>query len=305
MKKFSVHIFFLISVFLYVFVPRPLFPWPGQEAAAGQGARAEKPAGQAQESFIREYAIGPKDLLEIKVFELPELNQTVRVSEDGSITLPLLGNVSVEGKTKDAVEATLKRLLEEKWLKNAQVSVFIKEYQSKQVAVIGAVVNPGMYELVGRLNLLQVISQAGGFKDNASNEIFVLREGDNGLTATLAIDLEDLLLNGNQKLNIPLQAGDVINVPADTIIHVYVFGAVRNPGALEVKRSKGITLLQAVAQAGGIAEGGSKSGVTIKRKTREGKEIQMKINIKEIIDGKKPDIRLEEGDVVFVREGIF
>ncbi len=260
---------------------------------------------QEQPGYFQEYAVGPKDLLEVRVFDLPELNQTVRVSEDGSITLPLLGNVKVEGMTKDAVEATLKRLLEEKWLRNAQVSVFIKEYQSKQVAVMGAVETPGMYELVGRLNLLQVISQAGGFTENASNEIFVLREGDNGMTATLAIDLEDLMLNGNQKLNIPLQAGDIINVSVDTVIQVYVFGAVRNPGALDVRRSKGITLLQAIAQAGGIAEGGSKSGVTIKRRLKDGQEIKMKVNIKDIIKGKKADVELEEGDVVFVSESIF
>jgi len=269
--------------------------------------QAVNPAQGAQEGaeFYQEYSIGPKDLLEIKVFELPELNQTVRVSEEGSITLPLLGNVKVEGMTKDTVESTLKRLLEEKWLKNAQVSVFIKEYQSKQVAVIGAVENPGMYELVGRLNLLQVISQAGGFTQNASDEIFVLREGNNGMAATLAIDLEELMLNGNQMFNIPLQPGDVVNVPADTIINVYVFGAVRNPGVLNVKRSKGITLLQAIAQAGGIAEGGSKSGVTIKRRMKDGKEIKMEVNIKDIIKGKIVDVELEEGDVVYVAESIF
>ncbi len=168
-----------------------------------------------REIFIREYIIGPQDLLEIKVFELPELNQTVRVSEDGSITLPLLGSVQVGGLTKDGVEEKLKMLLEARWLKSAQVSVFIKEYQSRRVAVIGAVEKPGTYELIGRLTLLQVISQAGGFKENAANEIYVLREGKEGVTASIAIDLEDLLLNGNQKLNIPLMPGDVINVPVD------------------------------------------------------------------------------------------
>src|SRR4030042_1935014 len=79
-------------------------------------------------SFIKEYKIGPKDLLEIKVFELPELNQIVRVSEDGSITLPLLGPVEVGGLTKDGVERKLASLLEARFVKNAQVTLFIKEY---------------------------------------------------------------------------------------------------------------------------------------------------------------------------------
>ena len=258
-----------------------------------------------REIFVKEYKIGAKDLLEIKVFELPELNQTVRVSEDGSITLPLLGRVMIEGLTKDALETKLADLLEEKYLKNARISVFIKEYQSKRVAIIGAVEKPGMYELVGRQTLLQIISQAGGFKESAANEIFVLREGKNGITASISIDLEDLTVNGNQKLNIPLQANDVINVPVDRIINIYVFGQVRNPGALQVKMSKKFTLLQAIAQAGGLTDGASKRGVTIKRTDKSGREIKMKVNLKDIIKGKKPDIELKEGDVVYVPESIF
>jgi polysaccharide export outer membrane protein len=259
-----------------------------------------------REIFVKEYIIGPRDLLEIKVFELPELNQTVRVSEDGSITIPLLNKVIVGGLSKDAVEKKLATLLEERFVKNPQVSVFIKEYQSRLVAVIGAVEKPGMYELIGRQNLLQMISKAGGIKENASSKLFVLREGKSGNAATIAIDLEDLLANGNQKLNIPLQASDVVNIPVDKIILVFVFGEVRNPGALQVKMSKKVTLLQAIAQAGGTTEGALRSGITIKRKDKKtGKEIKMKVNLKDIIKGKKPDIELQEGDVVFVPESIF
>jgi len=263
-------------------------------------------AQEAREMFVKEYKVGAKDLLEIRVFELPELSQTVRVSEDGSISLPLLGRIEVQGLTKDTVEAKLAGLLEAKYLKNAQVSVFIKEYQSSQVAVIGAVEKPGTYELVGRMSLLQVISQAGGLKENASKEILVLREGRSGNTATIAINLKDLLLNGNQNLNIPLMPNDVVNVPVDQIIKVYVFGEVRNPGALQVKTSEKITLLQAIAQAGGTTENASKSRIVVKRKDPStGKETETRVNIKDIIGGKKPDIVLREGDVVYVPETIF
>jgi len=95
-----------------------------------------------------------------------------------------------------------------------------------------------MYELVGRQTLLQMISQAGGFKDSAANEIYVLREGQDGTTASINIDLEELLINGNQNLNIPIQPNDVINVPIDKLINIYVFGEVKQPGALQVKMSK-------------------------------------------------------------------
>jgi polysaccharide export outer membrane protein len=261
---------------------------------------------QEEPSFVKEYRIGPKDLLEITVFELPELNQTVRVSEDGTITLPLLGAVKIDGLTKDELEQRISSLLEEKYLKNPRVSVFIREYQSKLVAVIGAVEKPGMYELIGRFTLLQMISKAGGLKESASNEIFVIRDGETGETTSIAIDLDELMINGNPKLNIPLQPNDVINVPVDKLMSVYVFGAVRNPGKIEVKLSKKITLLQAVGNAGGLADNAKKSGIQLKRKDRKtGKETQIKVNLGDIIKGKRRDIELQEGDVIIVPESIW
>jgi polysaccharide export outer membrane protein len=256
--------------------------------------------------IVKEYRIGPKDLLEITVFELPELNQTVRVSEDGTITVPLLGQVKIEGLTKDEVENKIGGLLEEKYLKNPRVSVFIREYQSKLVAVIGAVENPGMYEIVGSMTLLQVVSKAGGFKENASDELFVLRAGEGGSKNRIVIDLDDLLINGNHELNIPVQPNDVINIPVDKIIHVYVLGEVKSPGKLEVKMSKGITVLQAIAQAGGLTDAAKKSGVTVKRKDEKtGRETKMKVNLGDIIKGKRRDIELQEGDVVIIPESIW
>lgn len=256
------------------------------------------------ETFAREYKIGPKDLLEITIFELPELNQTVRVSEEGSISLPLLGSVVIEGLTKEEVQNRIASLLLEKnYVKNARVTVFIKEYQSKRVAMLGALTKPGMYELIGRMTLLQMISQAGGLTERAANEIFVLREDSKGNQERIAIDVEDLINNGNPKLNIVLSPNDIINIPIDQIISIFVFGEVRNPGALQVKLSKKITLLQAIAQAGGPTENAAKSRVLIKRRDpKTGKEIRIKVNMNDLIKGNKSDIQLLEGDVVFVPE---
>jgi len=260
---------------------------------------------EAKDIFVRAYRIGPGDLLEIKVFEVEQLNQVVRVSEDGTITLPLLGQVKIEGLTQTGVVQQLAGLLQAKYVKNPQVTVFIKEYKSKQVAVIGAVEKPGSYELVGRKNLLQMISLAGGFTDMAANEVFVLREGTNDDAQTISIDLKDLLVNGNQKLNIPIEPNDVINVPVDKEFRVFVFGRVNKPGALKVKISEKVTLLQAIADAGGLAEGAKQSAVTITRKGPGGKEQKIRVNLKDIISGKKKDIPLQEGDVVFVPESFW
>ncbi len=214
-------------------------------------------ADRPQDGFIREYRIGPKDLLEIKVQEVPELaGLGVRVSEDGSITLPLAGNIALAGMTRDEVEKLIALLIERNLVKNprSRCSSGIPEPGRLPDR---AVTKPGIYQ-ARRRDALGHHSQAGGFKENAANEIFVLREGKGKAAATIRIDLEDLTVNGNPKLNIPLQPGDVINIPADEVISSFS-GAVRNPGALQVKLAR-INIVQAVAQAGGLTESGKVLG---------------------------------------------
>jgi polysaccharide export outer membrane protein len=146
---------------------------------------------------------------------------------------------------------------------------------------------------------------AGGFSENAGNEVFILREGPDGQTSTVTIDLKDLLVNGNQKLNVPIEPNDVINVPVDKEIRVFVMGRVTRPGAVKAKLSEGVTLLQAIADAGGLAEGAKESAISITRKDKAGKEQKIKVNLKDIIKGRKKDVKLQEGDVVFVPESFW
>lgn len=258
-----------------------------------------------QERYKADYKIGAKDLLEISVFGLDDMNKTVRVSEDGKITLPLLGEIEVEGLTKTDLEKKLSQLLEEKYLQNPQVTVFIKEYKSKRVSILGAVGKPGPYELIGHQTLLQLISEAGGLTEDAGDDIIVIRQFQDGTNTSLKISIDDLFLKGDAKLNIPLEPNDIVNIPAEKIVLIYVFGQVRKSGALEVKKSNIPTLLQAIAQAGGFSERASKGRVLIKRINKDGKEKQIKVNVKNIIKGKKKDIQLLENDVVYVPETIF
>jgi len=259
----------------------------------------------SQQKYTSDYKIGAKDLLEIRVFGLDELNTTVRVSEEGKITLPLIGEIEVEGLTKTEVERKLSQLLEEKYLHNPQVTIFIREYQSKRVFVLGAVRNPGSYELLGRQKLLQIIAQAGGLTSDAANEIIVSRELSDGSSTSLKISIDDLFLKGNSELNIPLMPNDVVNIPVDKIVLIYVTGQVRSPGALEVKSSNIPTLLRAIAQAGGFSERAAKSRIVIKRIDENGKEKKITVNVKDIIKGKRNDVQLKENDVVIVPETIF
>jgi polysaccharide export outer membrane protein len=248
---------------------------------------------------IIDYRIGAKDLLEIAVFGLPELNQTVRVAEDGSITLSLLGKVEVAGLTAQELEKKLASLLDQQYTKGSNVTVFIKEYQ--KVAVNGAVGRPGLYELVGPTTLLQIIAQAGGLTTQVMNELYIYRQGQDGQNIKISIDLTDLINGGNQDLDILLQPKDSIIIPVDQTLSVYVYGQVRNPGVIQFQQSKRITLLQAIAQAGGTTEWAKSSRVLIKRKNKKtGNEMKIPINLKNLIKGKISDIVLEEGDVVIV-----
>jgi polysaccharide export outer membrane protein len=248
---------------------------------------------------VNDYQIGPNDLLEITVFELPELNQTVRVSEDGSITLSLLGKVDVAKLTAQELEKKLAQLLDQQYTKGAHVTVFIREYQ--KVSVLGAVGRPGMYELVGPTSLLQMIAQAGGLTALAMKEIYIYRQDKNGGQTRIVVNIEDLMINGKPGLNIELQPKDVISIPLDQTLNVFVYGEVRTPGAVSFLGSKKITLLQAVAQAGGTTEWAKTTKVVIKRKDKKtGKEIVINVNMKKMLNNKQTDIYLEEGDVVII-----
>ena len=258
-----------------------------------------------QEKFTQEYRIGPKDLLEISVFGADELSRTVRVSEDGKVTLPLLGEVLVDGLTKSEVEKKLGQLLGEKYVQNPQVTVFIREYQSKRVSVLGAVEKPGPYQLLGRQTLMQIISEAGGLTRDAGNEIVIIRQLPDGSSTSLRISIDDLFLKGDAKLNVPMEAGDIVTVPVDKPVVLYVFGQVKNPGALQVKKSNIPTLLQVIAQAGGFTDRASKGGVIIKRKDETGKEKEIKVNVRSILKNKVKDVQLLENDTIYVPESLF
>ncbi|MBM3304844.1 MAG: hypothetical protein FJY79_02715 [Candidatus Aminicenantes bacterium] len=263
-------------------------------------------AAAAGDQAVSEYRIGAKDLLEITVLGVAEINKlVVRVSEEGRITLPLLGEVNVDGLTRSGLERELTRLVGEKYVRNPQVTVFIQEYLSKRVSVLGAVEKPGPFELLGRQTVLSIISQAGGLTRDAGKEIIVIRQLAGGDSTAIRIPIDDLFLKGEARLNIALEPDDVVTVPVDKTVSIYVFGQVRNPGALQVRVSSLPTLTQAIAQAGGFSERAVKSKVKVRRKDPSGKDLEIVVNVKNILKGKVKDIPLQENDTVYVPESLF
>lgn len=117
---------------------------------------------------VSEYRVGPQDLLEISVFQVPDLSRTVRVNSAGQISLPLIGGLQAGGLTIQELEKAIARKLESAYLQNPQVTAFVKEYTSQRVTVEGSVTKPGIYPIAGRTTLLQAIAMAGGV-DNLAN----------------------------------------------------------------------------------------------------------------------------------------
>ena len=271
-------------------------------AALAAGLAAAAPAAQ---EVSAEYKIGPKDLLEISVLGVAEINKlVVRVSEEGRITLPLLGEVAVGNLTKFEVEKKLAQLAGETIVLKPQVTVHILEYVSRRVSVVGAVGKPGPYELLGRQTVLSLVSEAGGLTPDAGEEIIVIRQLPGGDSTALRISIDGLFVQGDPKLNVALEPGDVINVPVDKPVPIYVFGQVRNPGALQVRRSSLPTLTQAIAQAGGFTDRANKKRVRIRRKDAAGKDLEFTVNVRDILKGKIKDIPLKVNDTVYVPESL-
>jgi polysaccharide export outer membrane protein len=258
------------------------------------------PASSQAES----YRLGAEDVLDIRVFELDQLNRTVRVSGDGAIDLPLVGKIPVQGLTPEQVSARVADQLRNRYVQDPQVSIFIREFNSQRVSILGAVKQPATYPVMGRRNLLQLIADAGGLAD-AGGILYVFRQTGDGRSARLTVPLTELLINGDPRWNIWIQPGDVISVPPEAAISISILGAVINPGIHKLPAGKEATLLKAIALAGGLNERASKSGIQIKRQSAKGDETLVKVDLDEILSGKKPDILLKEGDVVIVKESFF
>jgi len=272
-----------------------------------------------------DYPIGSGDVLEISVPAMEEIQaQTVRVSGEGTIGLPLIGVVQVGGLTEAEIREELKRRLEERYMYNPQVNIFVREYRSRQVAVVGAVDKPGLYSLASDTDtLLDVLSLAGGVTSEAAPRILFIPAGSGeeknskALAAALpvsldsrdssppvlkgtdpiVIDLQNLANGGNQiSLTLPARPGDVLVVPASG--EVLVGGWVQKPASYKI--SPGMTVLGAVTAAGGLLYAADASTVQVIRTGKEGEKVLLAADLEKIKGGENPDIPVQAGDVIEV-----
>ena len=264
-------------------------------AAAAQSAGTSK-----------DYRIGPDDLLQITIYNIPEQearvtprNTSVRVSQDGMIVLPLLGQMEVRGKTTADLESDLNKRYA-KFIRNPQIGVLVAEIRQR-VSVMGAVQKPGVFDLTGPRSVVDALALAGGVTEKAGNQVHVYRQDSKGGRQSIVMDLTTLAsgagIAGDDKMNFSLEAGDVVNVPQSGMF--FVDGAVKNPGSYALGRN--YTLTQAVAMAGGAdPELADYTEVTINRR-QAGENAQIiPVNLSEVSAGRAADPQVQADDVILV-----
>jgi len=272
-----------------------------------------------------DYPIGPGDVVEISVPGMEEIKDLfVRVSGEGMISVPFAGVINVTGMTDKTLKEEIRKRLEEKYMRNPQVNVFVKEFRSRQVAVIGAVQKPGLYNLASSADtVLSMIGQAGGMNNLAAERILFIpaepaepekaRELASTLPARLTsqdpsaliikssdpivIDLDSVSRGGNEQyLRMPARPGDVIMVPGAG--EVLLQGWVQKPGSYKI--TPGLTILGAVAAAGGPMYAADTSSVKIIRTGRQGQKLTLTVDLESLKRGEQRDMPVQEGDVIEV-----
>jgi polysaccharide export outer membrane protein len=251
-----------------------------------------------------DYRIGPGDLIAIEVFEEPGLAVERRVAADGAINLPLLGDVTVGGLSPDGAAERIATALEASYLQRATVTIEVKEFLSQEITVLGAVAKPGSLYMSSRWTLFQALTAAGGLTADSGNSIYVLRRAANGLSDQLEIGVDDLLVRGDAAVNVPLQAHDVVNVPLARTVTVYFLGEVATPGAVTLTTRSPVTLLTAIARAGGLTERAA-DRITVKRKQSDGTTVELEASYDQMLAGNASDLELMEGDLLVVKESFF
>jgi polysaccharide biosynthesis/export protein len=278
---------------------------------------------RTHEGPLADYPIGPGDVLEVSVPAMDELkDRVVRVSGVGTITLPLIGVVQAAGLTEAEIRETIRTRLEV-YMHAPQFNLFVRDYRSRQVAVIGAVAKPGLYQLASEADtILDMVTLAGGMTIDAAPRLLLIpgELADNGTTPTLAaitpaqavgglpsrvlqqadpllIDLQHLTQGGQHTyLSLPARPGDVLVIPSRG--QVLVQGWVEQPGSYNI--SPGLTVLGAVAAAGGPLFAADTSAVQVMRTGKHGEKSVYAADLEQIKRGEQPDIPMYEGDVIDV-----
>jgi polysaccharide export outer membrane protein len=238
--------------------------------------------------------IGPGDEVEVTVYGAPDLSQHSRVNSSGNISMPLIGHVRLTGLSSTEAEGAIAtQLRRNNILNDPQVSVYVKEYASSGISVVGEVAKPGVYSAVGPHRLFDVLQAAGGLTERAASTVTISHRGDeNPITIELPKDPGEL-----SRVNVELLPGDTMVVPKAGII--YVLGEVNKPGGYILNSTGGVTVLRVVAAAGGPTRTAAVGSTRMIRRTAKGLQ-ELPVPLKDLLRAKIADIPLEADDILYV-----
>jgi polysaccharide biosynthesis/export protein len=258
---------------------------------AAPGAHADGKAQIAEPQRLLQ--LGPGDAVAIHVYGQPDMDATEYVADDGSIRVPLAGKVSVNGlspaEAGDRVELALK---DGKYLVDPHVTITVTQSRSQRVSVLGEVRAPGRYVIESNTTIFDVLAQAGGGTQDCAETIYVLRPGDDGRIVQYPVDLKGLT-GGASGSSVPtLRGGDSVYVPRAE--QFYIYGEVQRPDMYKLE--PGMTIMQAIARAGGMGAKGSKRRIEVSRRADDGVKIVTHAELTELV---------RADDVIRVKESIF
>lgn len=245
-------------------------------------------------SYCQDYIIGEGDVLKITVYDHPDLTTVERVTGEGTISFPLIGQVEVAGLTTFEISEKISTFLTNGYIVNPQVTVFIQEFKSKKASIMGQVNRPGLYELPGTTTFLELLSKAGGLTKDAGDKAIIKRKtvSPDKNENSIVIDLKKLIETGDISLDIPIADGDSIYIQKAGFF--FVTGEVKKPDAYRYE--DGTTIIKAITLAGGFTDKASTGRVKIIRKIHGKERILGKVKMDEPV---LPD------DVIVVPESFF
>ncbi len=274
----------------------PLGPAPGtgpMVSSTGQfGTGADIPQASPNTR------IEPGDLLDVVVFDTPELSGRFRVNAKGDILLPLAGLLHVDGLTlAEITDAVSARYKNGGFLVNPQVTVFVAEYTRRTITVSGEVRSPGIFVVTGRRTLLDTITQAGGLNESASRTVSIVHAADPKNIIHVTLNVGAQTPESIEQGRMEILPGDLIFVARSGVI--YVVGDLSRPGGYQVEHNNRLSLLDAIALAGGPTRTANLSNARLIRRSAAGRE-ELKLNLRHIFYGTGPDMLLMDGDILYV-----
>lgn len=269
---------------------------PAEQSAASAPAAQPAPDPNATpiESHSAAQTLGPGDEMDVGVYGAPDLSGHTRINSDGNISMPLVGYIHVAGLTSSEAEAAIEsHLRQANVVIDPQVSIFVKDYISSGVSVMGEVAKPGTYSTLGPHRLFDVIQAAGGPTEKAANRAIITHRGSD-TPITVEISKDPTLM---AQSNVDIQPGDTVVVPAGAI--VYVLGEVGKPGGYVLGSGNGVTVLRVVAAAGGPTRDASLGSARMIRRTPNGLQ-ELPVPLKNLLRAKTADVPLQPDDILFV-----